>query len=238
MTEIWRYPLSSVGGERVHSAELNATGVAGDRQYGMIDLATGRAVAPEKDHRWRKALHLEAKSVAGKLPTIVFPDGHSYALNDRSLDGALSDYFGVATAVAAYDREEGHFDFPLTEHRTQHFPLHLLTTASLRHLAGLRQVEAIDSRRFRPSVLIETSEGAGFLEDRWVGRRLRLGAVDLTAREATKRCGMTFVSQPGLEDDPEILRNILRHNKRNLGIYCTIDSIGTIQVGDGLFIED
>lgn len=217
------------------AADVSSAGVAGDRQYGMIDLATGRAAAPEKDHRWRKALHLEARSVSGKLPTIFFPNGHAYALDDRSLDGVLSDYFGFAVAVAAYDREEGHFDFPLTQHRNLHFPMHVLTTTSLEHLAGLRQVDAIDSRRFRPTVLIETI-GDGFLEDRWIGRQLRIGAVELTAKEKTKRCGMTFIAQPGLDDDPEILRSILRHNKRDLGIYCSIDKIGTLQVGDELFI--
>jgi uncharacterized protein len=237
VVEIWRYPVSSVGGERIRGASLSAAGVAGDRQYGLIDLKTGLPAAPEKHHRWRKTLDLEAKSVGGKLPTIVFPDGYSYALNDRSLDGVLSDYFGFPTAVAAYNRAEGHVDFPLTQHRTQHFPLHLLTTASLKHLARLRQVAAIDSRRFRPTVLIETGEGDGFLEKEWIGRRLRLGAIDLTAREETKRCAMTFISQPGLDDDPEILRSILRHNKCNLGIYCSVDSSGTIQVGDELFIE-
>ena len=228
--------MSSVGGERVPSADVDAAGVAGDRQYGMIDLATGRAATPEKDARWRKALHLEARSVSGKLPTILFPNGHAYALDDRSLDGVLSDYFGFAVAVAAYDREEGHFDFPLTQHRNLHFPMHLLTTASLEHLARLRQVEAIDSRRFRPTVLIET-KGDGFLEDQWIGRHLRIGAIELTAKEKTRRCGMTFLAQRGLDDDPEILRSILRHNKRDLGIYCSIDGIGTLQVGDELFIE-
>ena len=237
VAEIWRYPVSSVGGERVRAADVSAAGVAGDRQYGMIDLATGRAATPEKDPRWRKALHLEARSVSGKLPTIVFPNGHAYALDDRSLDGVLSEYFAFAVAVAAYDREEGHFDFPLTRHRNLHFPLHLLTTASLEQLARVRQVEAIDSRRFRPTVLIE-AKGEGFLENEWIGRRLRVGAIELTAKEKTKRCGMTFMAQPGLDDDPEILRSIVRHNKRDLGIYCSIDSVGTLQVGDELFIED
>lgn len=236
IAEIWRYPVSSVGGERVSSAELCAAGVVDDRQYGMIDRASGLAATPEKDHRWRKALHLEAQSVAGKLPRILFPDGQSYALDDRSLDGVLSDYFGFAVAVATYDREEGHFDFPLTRHRNAHSPVHVLTTSSLEHLATLRQVAAIDSRRFRPTVLIHTS-GDGFLEKDWIGRRLRLGAIALNAREETKRCGMTFVSQSGLDDDPEILRTVLRHNKRNLGIYCSVDIPGTLRVGDELVIE-
>jgi hypothetical protein len=43
---------------------------------------------------------------------------------------------------------------------------------------------------------------------------------------------MTFIGQPGLDEDPDILRTILRHNKRHLGIYCSVSSAGTITVGD------
>jgi uncharacterized protein len=115
--------------------------------------------------------------------------------------------------------------------------MHLLTSASLQHLAMLRNVEKIDCRRFRPSVLIEPIGGNGFVEHQWIGRRIHLGQVDLIAQEETKRCGMTFISQPGVDDDPEILRNILGHNGRNLGIYCGVDRGDTIEVGDEVFIE-
>ena len=115
--------------------------------------------------------------------------------------------------------------------------MNLLTTASLEHLGRIRQVAAVDGRRFRPTVLIETSSGSGFLESQWVGRRLRLGAISLKAQEHTKRCGVTFISQPGLEEDPEIPRSTLRHNRRNLGIYCSIDGTGTLQPGDELLVE-
>jgi len=236
IAEIWRYPVSSVGGEAIPSANLSPVGVAGDRRYGLIDVSTGLPAAPEKDHRWRPALYLQAKCVCGTLPTLFFPNGQAYPLNDRLLNGVLSDYFGFATAVATYDYAERQFDLPLIHHRNRHFPMHLLTTASLSRLATLQQVNAIDSRRFRPSVLIETGETEGFLEDGWMARRLRLGAIELTVRERTKRCGMTFMSQPSLNVEPEILRNILRYNKRHLGIYCSIENTGTIHVGDKLFI--
>jgi uncharacterized protein len=83
--EIWRYPVSSVGGERISRAKLCPDGVDGDRQYGLIDAATGMPAVPEKDVRWRKALHLEASHVDGDFPVISFPDGRRCSLNDGSL---------------------------------------------------------------------------------------------------------------------------------------------------------
>ena len=236
--EIWRYPISSLGGERVSRANLRADGVEGDRQYGLIDATTGMPAIPERDVRWRKALHLVACYSEGGSPAIIFPDGRHFSTNDERLNDILSDYFGFATAIAAYEHTAQRRDFPRTHFRHRHFPLHLLTTAALKSLSDLCQTSVIDSRRFRPNVLIEVHEESGFVETKWIGRRLRLGTLELVAEEDTKRCGVTFVSQPGLEEDPDILRNILRNNKRNLGIYCSIALGGTIALGDEVFIDD
>ena len=47
---------------------------------------------------------------------------------------------------------------------------------------------------------------------------------------------MTFLSQPDLEEDPDILRTITLHNKRSFGVYCSVDIQGTIKVGDACFM--
>jgi uncharacterized protein len=235
--EIWRYPVSSLGGEVISRVNACPEGVEGDRQYGLIDAATGAPAVPEKDARWRKALYLAAAYADCEFPIISFPDGRRCSLNDGSLNSLLSDYFGFATAIAAYEHTERRSGFPLTHFRHRHFPLHLLTTASLEYLAVLRKANVIDSRRFRPTVLIEVDKDAGFVESGWIGRLMRLGSIELKAEENTKRCGVTFISQPGLEEDPEILRYILRNNKRNLGIYCSIDASGTIELGDEVFVN-
>lgn len=229
--EIWRYPVSSLGGERVASACVNAGGIAGDRQYALIDAATGIPAAPEKDLRWRKALHLRATSGAGNTAVIHFPDGTPSALNDPALNERLSDYFGFAAALATHASVEAIAGLPVVPYRHHHFPLHLLTTSSLAHLAALRQVATIDVRRFRPSVLLDTGGAGSFLEDRWIGQGLWLGGVELQVAEATKRCGMTFIAQPKIDDDPDILRTILRHNKRHLGVYCAVQAGGTLETG-------
>jgi uncharacterized protein YcbX len=238
IAEIWRYPVSSLGGEQMASAEVEAAGIVGDRLFALIDSADGLPAVPEKHARWHKALHLRASCVDGGSPTIAFPDGRGCSVDDPSLNQHLSNYFGFAAAIASHAPIEGPVDFPLAKHRHVHFPIHVLTTNSLKRLAELRQAETIDVRRFRPTVLIEISEGSGFLENGWIDKRLRLGATELRAREATKRCGITMIAQPGLGDDPDILRTIVRHNKRTLGVYCSVDSCGTIRVGDDVCVGD
>ena len=86
IAEIWRYPVSSVGGELVVSARVSATGLTGDRQFALIDVETGRPAAPEKEARWRKTLALQANSRARSLPELTFPDQRCFALDDPSLE--------------------------------------------------------------------------------------------------------------------------------------------------------
>ncbi len=230
--QIWHYPVSSVGGEASPSAVIDATGVVGDRHYALIDRGSGLPAAPESDPRWRKALYLQARTIEGELPVICFPQGETFALMDREMNECLSDYFGFAAGVAAYAPSELHPGITLTQPRHHHHPLHVMTTESLAYLATLRQTDTIDVRRFRPSVLTSIPDESGFVESGWIGRSLQLGPTALLAEEETRRCGMTFIGQPGIDEDPDILRTILRHNKRHLGIYCSVSSAGTITVGD------
>ena len=48
---------------------------------------------------------------------------------------------------------------------------------------------------------------------------------------------MTLVAQPGMAEEPDVLRGIMRHNKRNLGVYATPIEGVTISVGDAVYAE-
>jgi hypothetical protein len=48
---------------------------------------------------------------------------------------------------------------------------------------------------------------------------------------------MTLIAQPGLDEEPEILRGIMRHNRRNLGVYATPCASATMTVGDDVYAE-
>ena len=53
--EIWRYPVSSLRGERLETASLVATGVDGDRIVGLFDADTLTVANPDSEKRWRVA---------------------------------------------------------------------------------------------------------------------------------------------------------------------------------------
>lgn len=59
--EIWRYPVSSVGGERLTNVEITPHGIPGDRTWCLVDAANGKPATPESDPRWRPALFLRSR---------------------------------------------------------------------------------------------------------------------------------------------------------------------------------
>lgn len=234
--EIWRYPISSLGGEQVDSVEITQDGIAQDRTWCLADALSRHPAAPEKEQRWRPALFLFSR-LTSQYPEIGFPDGAWLSIRDARLAAKLRSHFGFDVSVLPYSKACGRTsDDYLATNRYDPSPVHLLTTSSLDLLSNLASQSGIDSRRFRPTITLQTSAEPEFLEKAWIGKRLQIGQAVLHAIEETKRCGMTLIAQPGLDETPEILRSILRHNQRNLGIYCTVDTPGLVTTGAPAYI--
>ncbi|AOG09353.1 MOSC domain-containing protein [Agrobacterium sp. RAC06] len=233
--EVWRYPVSSLGGEALASITVSPDGIEGDRRFALFDPDTGLAAAPEKETRWRPALFITASQPATGLPVLRFADGAEHALDDSALPDRLAEHFGFPAAIGLVG--SGDYRFPVVSNRYAPAPLHLVTTASVSALAAVTGLPSLDARRFRPSVLIETEDDEGFIENDWVGHMVRIGEADIRVTEASRRCGMTLVAQPGMAEEPDVLRGIMRHNKRNLGVYATPAAPVTLSVGDPVYAE-
>jgi uncharacterized protein YcbX len=237
--ELWRYPVSSLGGQRCDHIEIDAHGLKGDRKFGIFDPATMSVATPEKEARWRPALFLESTLDGNGNAYVRLPDGSQYRVEDGALISHLSDHFGFSVAIGRYAHieTERFKSLPIISNRYVPSALHLLTTSSIATLSEMTPTVEVDRRRFRPSVLMTTENDLGFIENEWVGSVLRIGELRVGVTEKTKRCGMTFIAQPQLLDQPEILRNIVRQNGRNMGVYCEPLRPGSISVGMNVYLE-
>jgi uncharacterized protein YcbX len=206
--EIWVYPLSSLGGEKLSSSKLTARGIPGDRAWCIVDAQTGTPASPETDQRWRPALFLRARTGEG-LPRIGFRDGEWLAVDDDRLKPRLDEHFSFAVDVRRYG-SDAHGAEVTAAHRYEPSPVHLLTTSSFENLSNMMDSLPLDIRRFRPTILVRTSVDPDFVESNWLGRNLRIGSALLRATEETRRCVMTFIAQPGLDEDPNILSEFER----------------------------
>ena len=120
------------------------------------------------------------------------------------------------------------------------FPLSLVTTSTLAHLAGLQPASRFEERRFRMNLTIDTDQG-GFLENGWVRKELGVGdGVRLRVRVPASRCVMTTLPQADLERDVGVLRALVEHNRLELGgrrypcagVFAVVLTPGRLRVGD------
>lgn len=114
------------------------------------------------------------------------------------------------------------------------FPLLLVTDASLAKLQSLAPDSQIDARRFRPNFLIAAEDAEGFVETGWPGKQLRIGEITLNVKMNCMRCVMTTLGFANLPKDPRIMRTLVRDANHNLGVYATVETQGSVSVGDSV----
>jgi uncharacterized protein YcbX len=119
--------------------------------------------------------------------------------------------------------------------------VHLVTTGTMRALAELAPGSSFDPARFRPNIVVDTSD-EGFVETAWQGRELCIGGARLAVSFTVPRCVMTTLPQGDLPADPDVLRTITKHNAVDtlgtgvpypcVGVYADVVTPGTVTAGD------
>ncbi len=117
------------------------------------------------------------------------------------------------------------------------FPLMLMTTSAMRSMAAALPGSALDIRRFRPSLLIDSGTAPGHPELAWTGRRLKIGTVELAVGAPCPRCVMVTRR---IDDDAPMDRSVLRHIVAEVdqcvGVYATVTRGGVVSAGDAVEI--
>lgn len=239
VTELWRYPASSLAGERLDAMSVGTDGAAGDRLYGLVDSTTDEIARPDSNRKWHPVPRIRARlSSAGQLE-IAIPGGEWLPAPGNSCDRAVSAFVGFPASVRPFaDATPGGHAGPLTAPRYAKAPIHLVTTASLARLKALHPDGDPDTRRFRPNIVVDMPAVEGsFPETEWIGKRIAIGDLELAVSEPCRRCGFTIIAQDGFENDPGILRSLVRHNAHNLGVYCTVERPADIGLGAEMRVE-
>ncbi len=227
VVELWRYPIKSIGGERLDTAELDEFGITGDRGWGLIDDLTGNVLTARREPR---LLLASARIVDGE-PLTSTAEGA-----DLRTGSDYSDWLEHPVTLTRAGIEGGTYENPNdVEHDTDWVSwqgpggawhdsgtarLSMVTTASL---------QGWDPRRFRANVLLV---GSG--EDALVGTTVTLGTTRLDVVKKIARCVMVTRPQPGLERELDVLRTIQRELGGTLSVGATIAEPGTISVGDSI----
>ena len=117
-------------------------------------------------------------------------------------------------------------------------PVSLFSVQSARQL-GEETGAAVDPRRFRANVYLDFTTAAGFGENQFVGRSLRIGSNAVVAiLEHDPRCAMITLDPETGKSNPELLKKVAQAHEGMAGVYGAVLVEGTLRKGDTVELLD
>lgn len=225
LVAVWRYPVKSMAGESLESAEVHWYGITGDRRWAFIQPGMARSNFPwltirERADMWHFRPRFEDETRPEASRTLVrTPSGEEYDVVDPALAAELGD------GVRVIKQNRGVFDAA---------PLSLITAQSISALEALVEPELVP-QRFRPNLLVDAA--GAFAEEAWLGSTLRIGSMRMRVDRRDERCTIITTDPETTQRDPRILKTLGRERKTCLGVYGSPVEPGRIAVGDEVFVE-
>ena len=231
---IFRYPVKSMGGERLEVAKLGWHGLDGDRRlaFRRIDDRSGFPwlSASKLPDLLLFAPHRRENCAQGDLPTHVrTPDGEEMPVFGEDLATEVGRRYGAP--VQMMQLRHGIFD---------EATISVIASETVREIGGLAG-RSLDVRRFRPNIVVRLLRSVPFQEDEWVGGVLSFGegddapAITVTMRDI--RCSMVNFDPDSASPAPEVLKTVVRAHQNTAGIYGAVTRIGRLAVGQTILLR-
>jgi uncharacterized protein YcbX len=209
VSELWRYPVKSMAGERLDQAVLGERGIEGDR----IVYVSGPGGRPLTARTHPRLLGLSARIGPSGEPLV---DGRPW----DSAEVAAPVRAAAGPAAVLVKAPRGAFDI---------LPLLVATDGAIAALG-------FDGRRLRPNIVV--SGVPGLAERSWEGRALRIGEVVIGIQDLRGRCVMTTFDPDTQAQDRGVLEKIVRDFGGTMALNCWVARGGTIAVGDDVALVD
>jgi uncharacterized protein YcbX len=231
---IFRYPVKSMGGERLDAANLGWHGLDGDRRLAF------RKMDDRSGFPWL---------TAGKLPDLLLfaPQRRDDAAPEdlpthvRTPDGEELPLFGEELAAEVGRRHGAPVQMMQMKHGIfDEASVSVIASDTVHEISRLAG-RSPDVRRFRPNIVARLLRSGPFQEDAWVGGVLSFGegddapAVTVTMRDL--RCSMLNLDPDSASSAPEMMKAVVRANQNTAGIYGTVTRTGRLAVGQPILLR-
>jgi len=228
--ELWRYPVKSLGGERLEHVEVGEAGIVGDRGWGIQHIETGNVLTAR---RAPELLFAAARIVADDV-VITLPDGVEVSSADAGVDATLSTWLDREVHLTRPGDEGATYENPMdVENEADWISWKGPTwsfhdsTKSMVSIVGADTLGDRDIRRFRTNVVVSGGE-----EDALVGSAVLLGSAMLDVTKHIDRCIMVTRPQPGLDRDLDVLKRVIKERNNFLSVGALVTQGGSVAVGD------
>jgi len=206
VTEIWRYPVKTMAGEKLQRARIGPLGIEGDRVIHVED-ARERVITSRSHPRFLG--HNGTLGLDGE-PLV---DGRPW--NSPEVAVKVVDIVGPHAKLVRYDGVE-RFDV---------LPLLVVTDGAIAAFGH-------DHRRLRPNIVIGGVDGLA--EREWPGGCLRIGNALIGVQDLRSRCIMTAYDPDTQVRDKGVTQDIYRRFAGKLALNCFVIEGGDISVGDAV----
>lgn len=263
LSEIYIYPIKSLGGIRLEKANITTRGLENDRRFMLVD-ENGQFLSQREYPQLAifqteiegDFLKITDKKTGQNLKVNLSPNSQSLALSVTIWDDTTtaievsqeaSEWFSQALGIPArlvYMHEESQrkveSNYALTGDDITSFsdgyPILIVGQSSLDDLNN-RLENPVNINRFRPNFVF--TDGEPFEEDAW--HEFTVGDVRFFGVKPCSRCIMTTIDQETGEKkgkEPLLTLNKYRKagNKILFGQNVLVSELGTVSVGDDVTV--
>ena len=261
LSEIWIYPVKSLGGISLPSARIAEKGLLHDRRWMLVD-ENGVFMT----QRWVPKMALFKVSMAGTFDSAEFrvvhgsdtitlparPEGFgeratiwddTVTVVEPSAEHSawFSEHLSMNCRLVYFPESHARPVDPQYSFNDEHvsladaYPFLIIGQSSLNDLND-RLEHPLPMNRFRPNLVF--TGGLPYEEDRW--REFSIGNNRFVGVKPCARCILTTINQDTAEQGKEPLRTLARYRSRNNKIYFGQNAVavdhGEIKKGDEINI--
>ena len=255
LSEIYIYPVKSLGGIRLTNAQVQSKGLVFDRRWMLVDgegkfmtqrttpeLALFRLTLNQKhfditfgEHSIQ--LNTTTSSASETIETKVWDDDVIVNEVSPTHSAWFSDMLKLQCKLVHFPEENAR---PIeSKYQVSHeqvsladaFPFLIIGQASLDDLNG-RLATPLPINRFRPNFVI--TGGTPYEEDTW--KNFKIGSNEFVGTKPCARCNIPTINQDTIQRNAEPLKTLATYRKKNNKILFGQNAIslttGEIKVGD------
>ena len=111
VVSLWRYPVKSMMGEELNTAQVREQGLSGDRAYGLLDRFDGKVASAKNPRKWPtlfafRAAFIEPSGSSSTVASlrITLPDGRVLTGEQSDLNQVLSKALNREVTLAEAER--------------------------------------------------------------------------------------------------------------------------------------
>ncbi len=264
---LYCYPIKSCGQVILEASELNALGLAHDRQWMLVDeqgqFLSQRAhpkmalIAVDLDftHGYltvsaddMEPLTITVNDVSGQTEVTVWKDSLIADVAQKHINDWFSQYLNMPTRLVRFgDASQRLIEAEFNPDNKQvafadGYPLlvtHVATLTQLNQQIAAQNHEAVTMQRFRPNIVVKSSLPA---QDEFLWAALENQNFNIELAKPCGRCVMTNLDpKTAKKTGNNVLRTLAEkhrlNNKATFGINGWSQNSGTIRCGDRLEVR-